>query len=469
MNYYEKTNPTKTLRYGSKGDGVRWLQSVLNTVNSSKLDVDGCYGKMTQTAVRNFQSKNGLTADGICGPLTRSALQREYNAISTTITVCATAAPSIAQLSFISDRNYYGSNENITFQFDTDSGEEFRLMITNESGAVVYDYVTTEMFVSVFLDPNYYTAELIVSNDKGEIESKPLDFVVFDQSIVGDGTVELVSDFYDKAISFSADTLSTSTSDESEKLWYITTSEDYTFRLINLRHNGYALTVENGILTVSTDVYDEHALWYLYEENGMSFIKNKVSDLALTVSSDGIVSAEKLDTSSYAQSIKLMIPDRTMIQPEKERIDETHLYVSWNKVNGAENYTVYVFDNSDSTADGLYSICTVTDTFCEVEIPIHDNYDILLEANAFNGTVIVNMSVDKNEVSAEEIYEGEPEITGEKRDYYLTLITQLQNYLHQRASYSPKIINELDMNYDGILNIYDLVLLKKLALDEIAS
>jgi len=457
--------PDKILRYGSKGDEVRWLQGVLNIVNLSGLDIDGCYGNMTQKAVKDFQAKHGLDSDGVYGPKTKAALEKEWAAISSSVTVCAMAAPSISELSFISDRNYYGSNENITFQFDTDSGEKYRLVITNESGNVVYDYVTEEITASVFLEPDYYTAKLIVSNDKGELESNLLDFVVFEQSIVCDGTVELVSDFYEKAISWNMDSVGSSTADESEKLWYIISEEDATFRLMSIRHNGYALTVENGILTASQNAYDENALWYLYEENGMTFIKNKISDLALTISSDGTVSAEKLDTSSYAQSICLQRPDRTMIRPQKEFLDASHLQLSWNKVEGAEDYTVYVLDNSVETDDNLFSFCTVSDTSCQIEIPAHDNYDILLEANAFNGTIIVNMSVDENEISVEEIPEETEDMTS-KKEYYLTLISQLQNYLLHKTDYSPKMINELDMNYDQILNIYDLILLKKLAIDE---
>ena len=52
--------------YGSNGDAVKQLQTKLNTMGYS-LDVDGAFGAKTQAAVRDYQSKNGLTVDGIVG------------------------------------------------------------------------------------------------------------------------------------------------------------------------------------------------------------------------------------------------------------------------------------------------------------------------------------------------------------------------------------------------------------------
>ena len=55
-----------TIRYGSSGDEVKKLQESLNS-QGYKLDVDGKFGSATQSAVRDYQSKNGLTVDGIVG------------------------------------------------------------------------------------------------------------------------------------------------------------------------------------------------------------------------------------------------------------------------------------------------------------------------------------------------------------------------------------------------------------------
>ena len=48
---------------GSKGDGVRILQLLLNA-NGAKLDADGIFGDQSKAAVSAFQSKNGISATG---------------------------------------------------------------------------------------------------------------------------------------------------------------------------------------------------------------------------------------------------------------------------------------------------------------------------------------------------------------------------------------------------------------------
>jgi len=66
-----------TLRRGSTGPDVELLQQALNNCGFGPMTVDGKFGSGTQAAVKAFQSANGLTADGICGPLTWAALLDE--------------------------------------------------------------------------------------------------------------------------------------------------------------------------------------------------------------------------------------------------------------------------------------------------------------------------------------------------------------------------------------------------------
>lgn len=63
-----------TLRRRSQGDEVADLQMILNSKFGYELEVDGNFGKATEAAVRDFQAKHGLTADGIVGPKTWKAL-----------------------------------------------------------------------------------------------------------------------------------------------------------------------------------------------------------------------------------------------------------------------------------------------------------------------------------------------------------------------------------------------------------
>ena len=66
----------RTLRFGSKGDDVKALQILLNGNGCpcGKWGADGDFGIATEDAVKEYQRKVGLTADGIAGPLTWSSL-----------------------------------------------------------------------------------------------------------------------------------------------------------------------------------------------------------------------------------------------------------------------------------------------------------------------------------------------------------------------------------------------------------
>ena len=56
------------LRKGSKGEGVKLMQSALG------IGADGIFGPGTERALKAWQAKNGLTADGIAGPATFAKL-----------------------------------------------------------------------------------------------------------------------------------------------------------------------------------------------------------------------------------------------------------------------------------------------------------------------------------------------------------------------------------------------------------
>jgi peptidoglycan hydrolase-like protein with peptidoglycan-binding domain len=58
------------LKRGAKGPRVAFVQKVLGQ------HVDRIFGKQTKRAVKRFQRRHGLTADGIVGPATWSALKR---------------------------------------------------------------------------------------------------------------------------------------------------------------------------------------------------------------------------------------------------------------------------------------------------------------------------------------------------------------------------------------------------------
>jgi len=66
-----------TLRRGSRGNEVRELQRLLLEWGYNPGPIDGIFGTRTEQAVRQFQRDQGLTADGIVGPLTWGALQSQ--------------------------------------------------------------------------------------------------------------------------------------------------------------------------------------------------------------------------------------------------------------------------------------------------------------------------------------------------------------------------------------------------------
>ena len=61
-------------RYGSRGDEVKQIQTKLKNWGYYNGSIDGIYGSNTVEAVKYFQRKNGLTADGIAGNKTLSAM-----------------------------------------------------------------------------------------------------------------------------------------------------------------------------------------------------------------------------------------------------------------------------------------------------------------------------------------------------------------------------------------------------------
>lgn len=61
-------------RLGSRGEEVRKIQQKLKNWGYYSGGIDGIYGTQTQNAVKSFQRKNGLTADGIAGKATLNAM-----------------------------------------------------------------------------------------------------------------------------------------------------------------------------------------------------------------------------------------------------------------------------------------------------------------------------------------------------------------------------------------------------------
>ncbi|QFG28499.1 DUF3380 domain-containing protein [Pseudomonas umsongensis] len=81
-----------TLRHGDRSQDVRVLQQRLNLTGAA-LFADGLFGDATENAVRAYQSKMGLVADGIAGPKTLASLTgTDCSALLRNATLTAAAA-----------------------------------------------------------------------------------------------------------------------------------------------------------------------------------------------------------------------------------------------------------------------------------------------------------------------------------------------------------------------------------------
>ena len=68
-----------TIRRGSKGEDVTYVQTILAGIgyDLGTAGIDGVFGRKTEEAVKAFQRANGLNPDGVVGPLTYTALEKE--------------------------------------------------------------------------------------------------------------------------------------------------------------------------------------------------------------------------------------------------------------------------------------------------------------------------------------------------------------------------------------------------------
>jgi hypothetical protein len=70
------TVPEPTLRNGSSGEQVKYLQKALNKLVNSGLTVDGDFGNKTEKALKTWQSANSLTSDGVYGPKSQAKMKK---------------------------------------------------------------------------------------------------------------------------------------------------------------------------------------------------------------------------------------------------------------------------------------------------------------------------------------------------------------------------------------------------------
>lgn len=72
-NPWQKPEAGTVLKIGSRGEGVKWLQTEL-VQEGYKIAVDGIYGSDTEEAVWDYQKRKGLAVDGKAGDVTMGRL-----------------------------------------------------------------------------------------------------------------------------------------------------------------------------------------------------------------------------------------------------------------------------------------------------------------------------------------------------------------------------------------------------------
>ena len=94
------------LKLGSVGSDVRNLQQNLEALGYYWADITGSFGSKTEAAVKLFQKKNNLTADGVAGPKTLEAIEKALmrSGVTSSSSSAGTASGTTIQLNSQGDR-----------------------------------------------------------------------------------------------------------------------------------------------------------------------------------------------------------------------------------------------------------------------------------------------------------------------------------------------------------------------------
>lgn len=158
-----------TLSYGSSGEDVKILQKALNSVGYS-LDVDGKFGAKTQSAVKSYQQKNGLSVDGIVGVNTWNSLSKSgsttkkttNSATSKTVTTKTQNKKTTIKEPVTKKRPTYEKSENITSlenaltNWENSKPSDYESKYSSEIESVLNGILNREKFnYNVNADPLY--------------------------------------------------------------------------------------------------------------------------------------------------------------------------------------------------------------------------------------------------------------------------------------------------------------------------
>ncbi len=119
-----------TLRSGASGEEVKALQTQLKALDY-KVEATGTYDSQTASAVKSFQSRNNLTADGVAGVKTQTKLYSgsaaKYSAPSSSATYNAPSVGEIKLLHWFNDVKPALKGKSSIYIYDPATGISFTL------------------------------------------------------------------------------------------------------------------------------------------------------------------------------------------------------------------------------------------------------------------------------------------------------------------------------------------------------
>ena len=140
---------SSTLMLGSKGDEVLKLQKMLSSLGYYDGNKTGNFGEKTEAAVIAFQKSRGLTADGIAGKRTLSAINAAYTGAgvgsgsSSGSSSTGDLAAQVRNEDFYNWRRNYSNGEYCTV-YDYSSGYSWTLRIMSKDAHMDAEPATAE-------------------------------------------------------------------------------------------------------------------------------------------------------------------------------------------------------------------------------------------------------------------------------------------------------------------------------------
>ena len=115
---------TTTLKEGSTGDAVKEIQRFLNNTLNLSLELDGILDMEIVTAIKQWQSNNGLVVDGIVGAKTKAMMYSSVNQIT------GAKKPTPPMTEFSGAVRYIARAEGIIYETFLDKIEERKFSTT---------------------------------------------------------------------------------------------------------------------------------------------------------------------------------------------------------------------------------------------------------------------------------------------------------------------------------------------------